>query len=204
MDTEDSKAKPTSVIPILPTSLENIKIPLRFLPANSEHFYEGYETRILSWLHHLQDDEDVVNSKDLSYIVKAGRLPDGNIELSLRLMESFVEQVLLQFENPSERYEEDQPPLNKLKTILHVYRQELKHYAISFLVYFNSSSLGSYDFDPWFDDYYLVICPRLFGNYILYPFIKCSGVKLKHVYQVASVNISLDQLNMDWKSFNKN
>ncbi len=173
----------------IPTNLEKTKIPFRYLPINV-NMVGSYANAVLAWIASLKDNVEVELSKDLSYMVQSASIPIGPIEINSRLIRSFISTVLVSF------LENEMELLSPLLHITHAFPE-----LTSYLIFFNSMAL---EFDPWFDDSYIVVCPCLFGKYVSYPSLRHKGVKLQKVQQFAWVNFCLDNLKMDWNSFNHN
>lgn len=181
-------------IPVLPELLKSIEIPLRLFPT-IDNGRAIYESKILDWLNNHRGEE-ISFSKDLCYIIEIGQIPEC-MTLTLKLIISFVNEFL----SPNASTRADEQTISSLKSIIYIY-SELES-DISFLVYVNQTDPHTFGFDSWFDEHHLVICPCLFSDYIFYPHLKHSGVKLKHVYEFALTNFRLHQMNMDWTLFNK-
>lgn len=53
-----------------------------------------------------------------------------------------------------------------------------------------------------FDDNFVIITPRVFGDFIFYGGLNYNGVKLHHLCQCANIHVKLDVLGLNWKIFN--
>lgn len=182
-----------SSLPRLDPEIEGIKIPFRF---GLDMSFRHAEVQITQWLESQKSHEDVLLSEQLCYILNNRKLTVEPLKLSTALMCSFFAQIV-------KNEKEDLTEICNMEKILKYCQTNPSHTAY-FLVFTSYIDGTTHHYDSWFNDYRIVICPCLFLEYITYTAIHPDGVTLAKLNRFANANKVLDDIGLDWKSFNKN
>jgi len=172
----------------LPKHLENVIIPIRFLPIthptlNRSESCQMFERLILDWYNQYKGEMN------------------ESLPCTLKLTSDDMVQLfnkIIYFDCPIHEHRERH---DSFIAIFKYYNMN----NIIFNIKFNVNSLCVSEEDEFdiFGNYFMTIIPEIFGPILFYNNLLKSGVSLSILYQFANINYKLKCLGLNWECFNR-